>query len=123
MNWSPDNCASCHLQNTCKHCIHIVGIKVDLRTLIKYTILPELWTIFLRITALSPTTDAGFSLASADTYFKGIPERNPFKEDKSIYGLVTHEQFWYVMMYFLKRMNDKFRAKRALELEKLKNKK
>ena len=82
-----------------------------MRSIVRYTILPELWDIFVRIIAISPVSDSGFTLSNADTYLNGckLPE-------------ITHEGFWCTMMYFLRRMNEQFRLKKELKLRQLKGK-
>lgn len=127
-------CTSRQKSNTCKHCIHITGgQKLDLRSLIKYTILPELWDIFSRILSISSMSDSGFTLSNAGSYFINYPNPNPFiqeftigdnceKENFNIYNMLTFEEFWSVMMYFLKRVNENFRVKRELKLKQLKSK-
>ena len=73
----------------------------------------------MRITSISPVTESGFSLSNADTYLGGIPEPHPFLEDTSIFSLITHEEFWSIMMYFLRMMNEQFRLKRELKLKQM----
>ena len=109
-NWSPEDCISCQENKTCDGCIFITGGQyINLRSLVKYTILPELWTIFVRITTISPVSESGFSLSNSSTYLDGckLPE-------------VSHKNFWDTMMYFLRRMNEQFRLKMQMKRNQIK---
>ncbi len=77
---------------------------INLRGLVLYTLLPELWDIFKKIIAISPMTETGFSLTGADAFLNGYPEVLQ----------VTHSEFWKCMTYFLSRMNIKYNERRKL---------
>lgn len=80
--------------------------EIDLRSLIKYTYLSELWEIFLTMISISPSTDHGLTINNAGLYLDGVTVQ------------VTHQEFWWVITYFLGRMNEKFREKQKAALAK-----
>lgn len=107
-----DRCVSHQYHKNCQFCIYITGgQKIDLRTLVRCTILPELWNIFTGIINVSPVADSGFTLSNAQTFLNGCKLPS-----------ISHKDFWATMMYFLKRMNTKFRIRREQKLRELKSK-
>jgi hypothetical protein len=81
--------------------------EVDLRPLVLYTELPYMWDVFRDIISISPMTENGFTLSCAEFYLNGM---EPLQ--------VTHQEFWYMIRYFLGRMNDKFYERRKQKLSK-----
>ena len=96
-------CLSCQYvareKRECEYCVHVPDQEIDLLSMTRYTPLPYLWDAFQTIIAVSPTNEGGFSLSGAQCYLEGC---EPIE--------VTHSEFWNVMIYFLKRTNEKFRA-------------
>ena len=85
--------------------MYVQDKQVNLLALVKYTQLPELWDIFQSIVAISPVNESGFSLIGASSYLQGIDLQ------------VTHSTFWNIMVYFLRRLNEQFRAKMKARLK------
>ena len=95
-NWTPNLCVSCQFKETCKRCIHIRDRAIDVRSLLLYTSLWELWLIFSRVVKASGTTENGFNLIAMNSYLDGIEIP------------VSHEVFWRAMTTFLDELNAKF---------------
>ena len=71
--------------------------------LYKYTYLKWLWHTFQSIIALSPMDkDIGYSLVCANTYLESVEIP------------VSHTDFWNCMFYFLRRTNQNYRERQAL---------
>ena len=87
--------------------------QIDLRILVLYTQLRELWDIFKKIISISPVNDTGFTLINAGVYLKGYNYEQL---------QVTHQEFWDLMEHFLKRINEKFLERKRLHREELKRK-
>jgi len=90
----------------CTKCIYIVGQDIDLRSITLYTQLPELWEIFRNIVSISIVDDSGFTMSGADAYLR-------YYDVESLH--VTHHMFWSIMVYFLNRVNEKFRERRKMK--------
>lgn len=104
---------SCQLNNKCLYCKYVIAQQIDLRTLVLYTQLTELWNIFKKIILISPFEEYGFTLVNAEAYLKNYN----FELIQ-----VTHEEFWNVMTHFLERMNEKFLEKKKIKMEETKRK-
>ena len=95
------------------YCRYVSAQLIDLRTLVRYTQLPELWSIFKNIILISPIEEYGFTLVNAEVFLKDYDyERIQ----------VTHYEFWNIMTYFLGRMNEKFMDKKKLRIDEMKRK-
>lgn len=103
-------CLSCQFhereEGGCKACVHVTDQEIDLRQLCRTTLLPELWDIFQTILFISPSSENGLNLSGAQAYLYDaeLPQ-------------VTHQEFWNIMCYFLRRSNEKFFAKMKLRRE------
>jgi len=95
---------SCQSLN-CKWCTQLGSIqKINLRDLILYTPLPELWDVFCRIVTISPLDSQGYlTLTMAEPVIKSLNLN------------VTHEEFWVAMTEFLSRKNHKILLKKKRE--------
>lgn len=83
----------------------------DLRALVLYTPLPELWYIFNKVINLSPFFESGFTIMAIDS----------LKEYLGV-SPVTQTEFWMAMERFLTAINSDYRAKRQAKLNKLRRK-
>lgn len=102
-------CTSCQENMTCKSCKYVVAQEIDLRSMVLYTQLPELWDIFRDIIAISPMTEIGFTLLGASDYLAGY----------DLEALqVTHREFWKTMIGFLSRINSNFLAKKKAQAQR-----
>lgn len=107
--WSPFKCYSCQSNSTCKTCIYCPNFDVNLRYLILYTELPELWKIFNDVLKLNNVTESGFSLLGIRDYMYNYPKVLQ----------TTHSDFWLAMTYMLERANNEFTKKLAVERAKI----
>ena len=70
-------------------------MEIDLKNLIIYTKLPEIWKIFNTVISLGSITESGFSLMGTQDFLRDMP----------IDLDVTYDEFWRAMSYFLLRLN------------------
>ena len=109
--WSYLDCASCqstpkgvnavnNVTGTCLttgSCFRIQDPHINIRHLVLYTKLPELWQIFTDVVNTSPLDANGFlTLGNMQAYLSTLPELP-----------VAVSIFWECMSYFLSRRNHK----------------
>jgi hypothetical protein len=93
----------------CEFCVYVPDQNINLKNLIKYTYLPELWDVFNTVLSISSASENGMTLDNAMVYLK----------DFDISRLqLTHSRFWLIMKYFLDRTNKKFLSKLKMQRKK-----
>jgi len=109
--WDIQKCLKCQsIFNKCKKCKYTGHQEINVKDLIKYTCLPELWAIFNKVINISPLRETGFSLELMDTYLK----------NSTHYCNWSQKEFWDSMEYFLNRINIHLSAKREHNRKSLK---
>ena len=70
---------------------------VDLKPLVDWSYLPELWQMFSNVIGTTSPSEYGYSLSNLGPYLQGAKET-----------YVSYEKLWTIMRVFLSAVNNKW---------------
>jgi hypothetical protein len=100
--WNPSKCIDCKGFHSCISCFHTKSAKLNLKNILLYSDVPELWNIFNDVINISQVSEAGLTLSGMEVYLKG----------SSYLSRYRREDFWLAMGVFLNETNSYYHRKK-----------